>query len=117
MIVELGILPQSTMKRTRRSRATLLESAVKLPIRGTSLCRISHFHALSLTETYACTALQSPPLQGEGWMGMVLRLPPTCAKGLAVEGAPEKSDIACSLEIPPPNHHTCAITFFSARFP
>jgi hypothetical protein len=43
MIVELGIPPQATMKRTRQSRATLLESAMKLPIRGTSLCRISHF--------------------------------------------------------------------------
>jgi hypothetical protein len=41
MIDELGILPQSSIKRTRRSRATLVESAIDLPIRGTSLCRIS----------------------------------------------------------------------------
>jgi hypothetical protein len=55
MVDELGILPQSSTERTRRSRATLLESAMGLPIRGTSLC---------------------------------------------------------SLEILPPHHHTCAVTFF-----
>jgi hypothetical protein len=75
MIDESGILPRSTMKRTRQSRATLVESAEKLPISGTSLCRTSQFHAPSVAETYACTALQSPPLQGEGWVGMVLRVP------------------------------------------
>jgi hypothetical protein len=41
MIDELGILPQSSMKRTRRSRATLLESVMRPPIRGTSMCRKS----------------------------------------------------------------------------
>jgi hypothetical protein len=46
MIDELGILPQSSIKRSRRSRATLVESAMKLPIRGTSLCRISSPHAV-----------------------------------------------------------------------
>jgi hypothetical protein len=46
MIDELGILPQSSIKRSRRSRATLVESAMKLPIRGTSLCRISRPHAV-----------------------------------------------------------------------
>jgi hypothetical protein len=46
MIDELGILPQSSIKRTRRSRATLVESAKELPIRGTSLCRIPHPQAI-----------------------------------------------------------------------
>jgi len=70
---------------------------------------------------------RKPSLQGEGWVGMVLRVPLTCAKalaldehhpppGLPLEGGGEKRP-ACSLEIPPPNHHTCAITFFSARLP
>jgi hypothetical protein len=36
------------MKRSRQSRSTLLESAMKPPIRGTSLCRIFHFHAAPL---------------------------------------------------------------------
>jgi hypothetical protein len=48
MIVELGILPQSTMKRTRRSRATFLESAMKLPIRGTSMCRIARLSGVRM---------------------------------------------------------------------
>jgi len=46
MVDELGILPQSSTKRTRRSRATLLESATKPPIRGTSLCRASRARGL-----------------------------------------------------------------------
>jgi hypothetical protein len=41
MIDELGILPQLSMKRPRQSRATLLESAMTPPIRGTCVCRMS----------------------------------------------------------------------------
>jgi len=46
MVDELGILPQSSTERTRRSRATLLESTMEPPIRGTSLCRTSPAAAL-----------------------------------------------------------------------
>jgi hypothetical protein len=45
MIDELGILPQSSIKRPRQSRATLVESAMEPPIRGTSMCRTSFFSA------------------------------------------------------------------------
>jgi len=64
MIDELGILPQSSIKRPRQSRATLVESAMKLPIRGTSVCRISHFHAPPLADTYACTVIKPSPSRG-----------------------------------------------------
>jgi hypothetical protein len=40
MGAKLGILPQFAHKRSWLSRSTLVESAKKPPIRGTSLCRI-----------------------------------------------------------------------------
>jgi hypothetical protein len=48
MIDKLGILPQLSIKRSRRSRATLVESAMQPPIRGTSVCRMSQFQTTRL---------------------------------------------------------------------
>jgi hypothetical protein len=47
MIEKLGILPQFSIKRARHSRTTLVESAIKPPIRGTSVCRAGLVEALA----------------------------------------------------------------------
>jgi hypothetical protein len=48
MGAKLGILPQFAHRRCRQSRSTLVESAKKPPIRGTSLCRMPLFLAALL---------------------------------------------------------------------
>jgi len=67
MIDELGILPQSSIKRTRQSRATLVESAMKPPIRGTSCAEYRTFmrrHSL----TRMLHRAQALPFKGRvGW--------------------------------------------------
>jgi len=45
MIEKLGILPQFSFKRARRSRTRLSNRLIKPPIRGTSMCRAALIEA------------------------------------------------------------------------